>query len=211
MGNVLRVFARDAVRIARVPAAWLVALFLIVLPSLYTWFNVVGFWDPYGNTSNLRICVANEDEGADDEMLGRLDLGEQIVEQLKGDDQLGWDFTDRDEAMAAVESGSAYAAFIIPSDFSADVATLLSGDPTPPALEYYVNEKLGPVSPKITDTGANTLDTAINDEFVSQASKSSTRGWPRRKATPRRCAMARFPSSTRRMPRFRPLVKRSPA
>lgn len=172
MGNVLRVFARDAVRIARVPAAWLVALFLIVLPSLYTWFNVVGFWDPYGNTSNLRICVANEDEGADDEMLGRLDLGEQIVEQLKGDDQLGWDFTDRDEAMAAVESGSAYAAFIIPSDFSADVATLLSGDPTPPALEYYVNEKLGPVSPKITDTGANTLDTAINDEFVSQASKA---------------------------------------
>lgn len=170
MGNVLRVFARDAKRVAKVPAAWLVALFLIVLPSLYTWFNVAGFWDPYGNTGNLRICVVNEDAGAHDDMLGDLDLGAQVVAQLRDDDQLGWEFTDYDQAMEAVEAGSAYAAFVIPEDFSADVATLLSGDPTLPQLEYYVNEKTGPVSPKITDTGANALDTTINDAFVSQAS-----------------------------------------
>ena len=172
MGNVLRVVARDIKRVAKVPAAWLVALFLIVLPSLYTWFNVAGFWDPYGNTANLRICVVNEDAGAHDETLGDLDLGAQVVAQLHDDDQLGWDFTDREQAMVAVESGSAYAAFVIPEDFSADVATLLSGDPTLPQLEYYVNEKTGPVSPKITDTGANTLDTTINDAFVSQASEA---------------------------------------
>ena len=172
MRNVLRVFARDVKRVAKVPAAWLVALFLIVLPSLYTWFNVAGFWDPYGHTDNLRICVANEDAGAHSEVLGDLDLGDQVVAQLEGDHQLGWDFTDREKAIAAVESGSAYAAFVIPEDFSADVATLLSGDPTLPQLEYYVNEKTGPVSPKITDTGANTLDTTINDAFVSQASEA---------------------------------------
>lgn len=170
MGNVLRVFARDVMRVVKVPAAWLVALFLIVLPSLYTWFNVAGFWDPYGNTGNLRICVVNEDAGADDPALGELDLGRQVISQLADDDQLGWDFTDRAQAMEAVESGKAYAAFVIPSDFSADVATLLSENPTPPQLEYYVNEKTGPVAPKITDTGANTLDTTINDAFVSQAS-----------------------------------------
>lgn len=172
MGNVLRVVARDIKRVAKVPAAWLVALFLIVLPSLYTWFNVAGFWDPYGNTANLRICVVNEDAGAHDETLGDLDLGAQVVAQLHDDDQLGWDFTDRDQAMEAVEAGRAYAAFVIPEDFSADVATLLTDDPTLPQLEYYVNEKMGPVSPKITDTGASTLDTTINDAFVSRASEA---------------------------------------
>ncbi len=172
MGNVLRVVARDIKRVAKVPAAWLVALFLIVLPSLYTWFNVAGFWDPYGNTANLRICVVNEDAGTHDETLGDLDLGAQVVAQLHDDDQLGWDFTDRDQAREAVEAGRAYAAFVIPEDFSADVATLLTDDPTLPQLEYYVNEKMGPVSPKITDTGASTLDTAINDAFVSRASEA---------------------------------------
>ena len=172
MGNVLRVVARDIKRVAKVPAAWLVALFLIVLPSLYTWFNVAGFWDPYGNTANLRICVVNEDAGAHDETLGDLDLGAQVVAQLHDDNQLGWDFTDRGKAMEAVEAGRAYAAFVIPEDFSADVATLLTDDPTLPQLEYYVNEKMGPVSPKITDTGASTLDTTINDAFVSRASEA---------------------------------------
>lgn len=176
MGNVLRVFVRDVKRIAKVPAAWLVALFLIVLPSLYAWFNILGFWDPYKNTGNLRICVVNEDTGVSDDVLGDLDLGDQIVDQLKGDSQLGWDFVDRDQAMRAVESGQAYAAFVIPQDFSADMATILTGDFTAPTLEYYVNEKTGPVAPKITDTGATTLDTTVNDTFVSTASETVAAG-----------------------------------
>lgn len=176
MGNVLRVFARDVKRIAKVPAAWLVALFLIVLPSLYTWFNVLGFWNPYENTGNLRICVVNEDEGAHDDILGDLDLGAQIVDQLKDDHQLGWDFVDRDQAMQAVESGQAYATFVIPQDFSSDMATILTGDFTAPTIEYYVNEKTGPVAPKITDTGATTLDTTVNDTFVSTASEAVASG-----------------------------------
>ena len=172
VGNILRVFVRDVKRIAKTPAAWLVALFLIVLPSLYTWFNVIGFWDPYDNTGNLRVCVVNEDAGASDEALGDLDLGDQVVEQLKENKQLGWHFVDRDEAMREVESGEAYAAFIIPEDFSSDVTTLLSGDFQQPELEYYVNEKAGPVAPKITDTGATTLDSTINDTFVSTISST---------------------------------------
>ena len=74
--------------------------------------------------------------------------------------------------MKELESGKTYALFIIPEDFSSDVTTLLSGDFKQPQLEYYVNEKLGPVSPKITDTGASTLDTTINDAFVSTVSST---------------------------------------
>ena len=170
MGNVMRVFLRDMKRIAKNPATWAVILFLSVLPSLYTWFNVAGFWNPYENTGNLRICVVNEDEGVTDKTLGRLDLGTQIEEALKENDQLGWAFVDGDEALFEVESGEAYAAIVIPATFSADLATITSGDFRQPTLEYYVNEKKGPVSPKITDAGASALDVTINETFVSTAS-----------------------------------------
>ena len=172
MRNVFRVFWRDVKRIAKVPQAWLVILFLIVLPSLYTWFNVLGFWDPYENTGNLRVCVVNEDAGAHDDTLGDLQLGDDVVAQLEENDQLGWAFVTREEGMKELESGKTYALFIIPEDFSSDVTTFLSGDFKQPQLEYYVNEKLGPVSPKITDTGASTLDTTINDTFVSTVSST---------------------------------------
>lgn len=174
MKNVLRVLKRDFLRILKAPASIVVVLALIVLPSLYTWFNVVGFWNPYGNTGNLRVCVVNEDEGSSSDLTGEINLGDMVVEQLHDNDQLGWDFVDYDTAMEAVKSGHAYAAFVLPRDFSADLLTLLSGDFQQPQLEYYVNEKMNPVSPKITDTGANTLDTTINSTFVATVAKAVT-------------------------------------
>ncbi len=172
MKNVLRVLARDVRRLFKSPATLAVVAVLIVLPSLYTWFNVVGFWDPYGNTGNLRVCVVNEDEGASTDVIGDLHLGDQIVDELGSNTQLGWTFTDYDTAMQEVQSGKAYAAFVIPEDFSYDFTTLITDDIQQPKLEYYVNEKAGAVSPKITDTGATTLDQTINSTFVSVASST---------------------------------------
>ena len=174
MRNILRVFGRDFMRLFKSPAALVVIVALIVLPSMYTWFNVLGFWDPYSNTGNLKVCVVNEDTGAYSEDMGQLDLGSQIVSNLEENTQLGWEFTDRDTAIQKVQSGEAYAAFVIPSDFSSCFTTLLSGDIQRPQLEYYVNEKLGAVSPKITDTGATSLDQTINSAFVSSASEVVT-------------------------------------
>ena len=55
MKNVLRVLKRDFLRILKAPASIVVVLALIVLPSLYTWFNVVGFWNPSGGISSITI------------------------------------------------------------------------------------------------------------------------------------------------------------
>ena len=86
----MRAFKRDVKRLFKAPAALVVVLVLIILPSLYTWFNVAGFWNPYENTGNLRVCVVNEDKGASTDLTGELDLGSQIVGQLEENDQLGW-------------------------------------------------------------------------------------------------------------------------
>ncbi len=170
MGNVLRIFARDVKRLFRAPAALVVALVLLVLPSLYAWYNVIGFWNPYDSTGNLRVCVVNEDAGGSSDLTGQLDVGASIVDELHGNDQLDWTFVSRDEASRQVESGQAYAAFIIPSDFTERMLSLTKDTFEAPSVTYLVNEKAGPVAPKITDAGATTLDETINSTFVKTVS-----------------------------------------
>lgn len=170
MKNVLRVLGRDFKRLLKAPAALVVVFVLIVLPSTYTWFNVIGFWNPYDNTGNMRVCVVNEDAGGSNDIMGDMNLGNQIVDQLHENTQLKWEFTDYDDAMEKVNSGEVYAAFVIPRDFTEDLFTILSGDFQQPNLQYYVNEKKNPVSPKVTDAGSTTLDDTINSQFVSTVS-----------------------------------------
>lgn len=170
MGNVLRVFKRDVLRLLKVPPALVVVIALLVLPSVYTWYNVVGFWNPYDNTGNLRVCVVNEDAGGSSELTGELRVGDMIVEELRENAQLDWAFVDRDTAMGELGAGESYAAFVIPENFTERLLSLTTGDFQQPELSYYVNEKTGPVAPKITDTGASTLDETINSTFVSTVS-----------------------------------------
>lgn len=170
MGNVFRVLKRDVLRLLKTPAALVVVLALLVLPSAYTWYNVVAFWNPYDNTGHLKVCVVNEDAGGSSELTGEMHVGDMIVEELEKNHQLDWVFTTYDDAYAQVEKGKAYAFFVIPSDFTERLLTLTTGHFEAPQLEYYVNEKAGPVAPKITDTGASTLDRTINSTFISTVS-----------------------------------------
>ena len=170
MRNVMRVLRRDILRLLKTPAALVVVLALLVLPSVYTWYNVLGFWNPYEDTGNLQVGVVNQDSGATSELTGDIDVGDMIVDQLKENDQLGWRFQDFDSAMTDLKSGASYAVFVIPEDFSQSLLGLVAGESDQPDIEYYVNEKAGPVAPKITDTGATTLDETINASFVSTVS-----------------------------------------
>jgi len=141
------------------------------VPALYAWFNIVGFWDPYSQTSHIRVAVANEDEGATKDQIGTVNVGAMLETQLKGNNQLGWHFVSADEARAEVERGDSYAAFIIPASFSRDLTGIVDGTYVKPNIQYYVNEKNNAVAPKITGAGATTLDRQINSAFVSTVAK----------------------------------------
>lgn len=171
MHNTFKVFTRDLRRLLATPAALIIIVGITVLPALYSWVNIYGFWDPYGHTNAITISVANEDKGGSNPMTGELNAGDNIVEALKGNDQLGWRFRSQDEALQDVQSGDSYAAFIIPQDFTADLLTILTSDFQEPQLEYYVNEKVSAIAPRVTDTGATTVDEQINDTFVATVAK----------------------------------------
>ena len=171
MRNVWSIVARDVRRLLRVPAAWVIVLGLAVLPAFYAWVNIIGFWNPYGNTANVRVSVVNRDRGTESAPIAGVDLGDRIVDSLGDNHDIGWAFVDEDTAMRDVRSGRSYAAIVIPEDFSDRLAGLITGDGERPALEYYVNEKASPIAPKVTDTAANTVDRQVNATFVSTVSE----------------------------------------
>lgn len=169
MKKSFQIFKRDIGRLSKNVVALIVVIGVCIIPSLYAWFNIAANKDPYGNTANIKIAVANNDAGTENDMLGNLDVGGQIVDTLKENDSLGWVFVSEDKAISGVKSGEYYAAIVIPDNFSESMVSFLSGKIEQPEFDYYLNEKKNAIAPKITDTGANTIQQQVNTEFVSAA------------------------------------------
>lgn len=176
MDTILHILARDVKRLLRNPVAIIVTLGVCVIPSLYAWYSIEANWDPYANTSGIRVAVSNEDAGASDDVVGDLDVGAEVVEALHDNSQLGWEFVSQDEAMEGVRSGAYYAAIVIPRTFSADLASAAYGGSERPQLQYFVNEKKNSVAPKVTDAGAAAIEEQINSMFVQTVSKAIVSG-----------------------------------
>ena len=167
MGTVVRIFVRDLKRVLRNPAAVLVTIGVCIIPSLYAWINIRANWNPYENTSTVPVAVVIEDTGADIPDMGHVNAGDMVRQRLEENDQLNWIFDNsKQQAIDSVRDGSAFAAFIIPSDFTSTLSGVLDGHAQSAHIDYYVNEKENAIAPKVTDTGATTLESQISSEFV---------------------------------------------
>lgn len=172
VNRMLKIFWRDVRRLVGNPVALIITIGVCVIPSLYAWYNIRANWDPYANTAGIKIAVANEDEGTSNEYVGALNAGDEVVAELRKNDQLGWTFVDAAEAREGVRRGDYYAAVIIPADFSRDLTSMLTGSFTQPKLSYYVNEKRNAIAPKVTDAGVSTIQDQVNATFVATVSET---------------------------------------
>ncbi|WP_440604254.1 YhgE/Pip family protein [Bacillus sp. GB_SG_008] len=168
MRQIWRIYTTDIRNVAKHWAAIVIILGLTILPSLYAWFNIEASWDPYGNTKDVPIAVSNEDTGTT--LRGKdINIGKEVVDSLKKDKNLGWKFVDEKQAIDGVKHGDYYASITIPKDFSEKIATVLSDNPQKPELQYYVNEKVNAIAPKITSSGASGVVQEIGKNFVKTA------------------------------------------
>ena len=63
MKNVLKIYKKDIRTILTNSSVAIITIGLVILPSLYAWFNIKASWDPYGNTNGIKVAVVNEDSG----------------------------------------------------------------------------------------------------------------------------------------------------
>ena len=147
------------------PIVTVVLIAIIILPSLYALINIEACWDPYGNTGNVDFAIANLDNGSSYNGQN-LNVGNELVKDLKKNDKFNWTFVTEDELRDGVNTGKYYAGIIIPKNLSENVLSITTDNPKQAKLEYIVNVKSNPVATKLTDNGANTVYTTLNAKII---------------------------------------------
>ena len=169
MKNIIEIFRNDIKEVFRKTNTWIIIVGLIFLPSMYAWPNILSSWDPYGHTNNIKVAVTSEDDGATVD--GKeLNLGKSLVEGLKNNKNLDWQFvSNKQEAEDGVRIGDYYASIVVPKNFSKDMTSVSRTEPQRATIEYTVNEKINAISPKITNSGASAIANNISKSFVETA------------------------------------------
>ena len=165
MKTIIDIYKKDLRSIFTNWVALIVIVALIILPSLYAWFNIKSSWDPYSNTSGILVAVVNNDQGTvfDGQ---QVNIGDQLTDELKKNKNIGWKFVTETEADKGVKNGTYYASITIPVNFTSNIASITKTDHTKAEIIYTVNEKKNAVAPKITKSGVSTIQQQVTSNIV---------------------------------------------
>ena len=135
-------------------------LVIILIPFLYSIFFLKSVWDPYGDTQNLPVAVVNLDQPVTYQGK-KLNVGEQTVNKLKNNKQLGWHFVSKAQADKGMKANKYYTVITLPKDFSKNAATILDEHPRKMDLKYQTNDSLNYIGQVISGIGLNALNSEI--------------------------------------------------
>ena len=171
MMSARKVFTQDIRSIRRNVMTALVVFGLVIIPMLFSVFNVLASWDPFSRTDELKIAVASTDEGYKSDLAALdVNVGDQVLAQLSRNRQIDWVITSKDEAIEGTESGEYYASIVLPPDFSTSLLNFYVTGTEPTKLDLYTNQKKNALSTIITSQGADGVINQINANFTKTVS-----------------------------------------
>ena len=161
IGSELKRFGRG-----RMPRVAIVVL--VLMPLLYSALYLTAFWDPFGRTSQLAVAVVNDDAGT--ELDGKpLRAGEQVVDELKGNDRLDWHFVDDAEADAGLAEHRYHFVIRLTPEFSRSVASPNGPDPQKAAITVTYDQSGNYLSSLIGRNATAELHNAVASAISTQA------------------------------------------
>ena len=96
-----------------------------------------------------------------------INVGDQIKSNLKANDIIDWQFVSKEKAVNGIKAGKYYAGIEIPKGFSKSLTSIMTKDFKQPQITYYANEKKNAIATKITDKVVQTIQTEVNESFVT--------------------------------------------
>jgi putative membrane protein len=139
---------------------------VLFIPLLYSGMFLWAFWDPYEHLDELPVAVVNNDKGAvlDGE---RLEIGDELVENLKENKQFSWHFVDEKEGEKGLKEQKYYMLIKIPEDFSKNATTLQDEHPQKMELIYMPNEGFNFLSAQIGNTAAEKIKEEVANTLTA--------------------------------------------
>lgn len=144
---------------------------LMLLPLVYGALYLWAYWDPFGHVNKMPVALVNSDRGA--VVSGQqINVGAEIAKNLTTDRSLDWHVVNPEEARDGVEHGKYYFMLELPPDFSAAVASPVTGKPRQANLIAVYNDANNYISSSIGRTAIsqvlNAVSTRISGEAVNQ-------------------------------------------
>lgn len=167
MRNILEIVRNDFRVIRQNTMTGIMVFGLVLIPLLFTCFNVLASWEPFENTEKLKIAVASNDRGHRTD-IGAIDLnlGNEVLSKLSRNHDIDWQITDSEDAIDGTKSGDYYAAIVLPENFSTELMTFYVRGTKAPKLTLYTNEKKNALSSIITGKGASGVIQEIDKNFT---------------------------------------------
>ncbi|HLQ73643.1 MAG TPA: YhgE/Pip domain-containing protein [Bacillota bacterium] len=144
---------------------------ILFVPIIYAGIILSAYWDPFGNTSNLPVAVVNLDESSSFEDQ-TLRVGDELIGNLKENNDLDWHFVDEDVAKKGYEAGDYYMIITIPNDFSEKASTVLSDHPEEMSLKYTVDPGRNFFSVTISEQAMKTINEDISASVTKEYTKA---------------------------------------
>ena len=140
---------------------------ILFVPLLYSSIFLSAFRNPYSKTGDLPIAVVNKDLGST--FAGQnLQLGKDLVHDLKQNHSFKWKFTNSKEAFKGLKNEDFYMVVEIPNDFSKNGSTLLEQHPSKMGLRYYTNPGKNYTASKIATSGISKINEKISNSITKQ-------------------------------------------
>ncbi|MFC5735756.1 YhgE/Pip domain-containing protein [Cytobacillus gottheilii] len=138
---------------------------ILFIPILYAGMFLWAFWDPYGHLDQLPVAIVNDDKGADFEG-EELQLGNDLVENLKESADFSFHFLEKDKAYEDLKNEQYYLLVEIPQNFSENATTLLKDHPEKLDLKYVTNEGYNFLSGKIGDSAIEKIKSSLSEKIT---------------------------------------------
>jgi len=136
-----------------------------LIPILYASVFLKSIWDPYGNMSELPVAVVNLDESVD--FQGKtLNVGSELVDNLKKNNDLDWNFVSQSTAKKGLKNRKYYMIVTIPKDFSKNASTVLDSDPEKMNLKYETNAGVNYLGEVVSDNAMKQLKAQVSEKVT---------------------------------------------
>ncbi len=161
-------FGSEIKRFGRSRMTRVAIVVLMLLPLVYGALYLWAFWDPFGHVNKMPVALVNSDRGA--VVSGQqFNAGAEISKSLTADGSLDWHVVSPEEAHRGVEHGKYYFMVELPPDFSAAIASPVTGQPKKANLIAVYNDANNYISTSIGRTAISQVLNAVSSRISGQA------------------------------------------
>lgn len=162
---------REWKAILKKPTFIIVMVGIALIPALYNIIFLSSMWDPYGKLSELPVAVVNKDQAASYNGES-MNIGENMVSNLKDNDALNFHFITEEEGIEGLEDGTYYMVVTLPSDLSQKAASILTNHPEQMNIDYQTSSGHSFIASKMSDSAMVQLKQTVAKNVTETYTKA---------------------------------------